>query len=450
MTANAGYHAYATGDVLTAAQVQYNLQNQTTMYFASASARTTALTGVIVEGMVSYIPANGIEYYNGSAWVSISQAVTALTTKGDLLTYSTQDTRLPVGSDGQTLVANSAATTGLQWASTPSASNPVLNSAMQVWQRGTSFSIAASTGAGSTTFSADRWQTATNANQAITISRQATGDTTNLPNIQYCLRYQRNSGQTGTGSLNFSQNFETVNTISFAGKTITYSFYARAGANYSPTSSALIGIVYTGTGTDQNVFSGYTGNAYNLTTATLTTTWQRFSVTMAIPSTATEMAPGFQYNPTGTAGTNDYYEVTGVQIDVGSVALPFRTYAATIQGELAACQRYYYRNTATGTYTRFGMGQVASTTNVYGLVTFPVTMRTKPLALEQSGTAANYGVTNVTSGVVACSSTPAFDQANVQGGSVVFVVASGLVAGNASQLLDNNSSTAYLGWSAEL
>jgi len=72
MTANAGYHAYATGDVLTAAQVQYNLQNQTVMYFATSSARTTAIGSVTVEGMVTYIPANGIEYYNGTSWVTLS------------------------------------------------------------------------------------------------------------------------------------------------------------------------------------------------------------------------------------------------------------------------------------------------------------------------------------------------------------------------------------------
>jgi hypothetical protein len=82
MTANAGYHAYATGDVLTAAQVQYNLQNQTVMYFATSAARTTAIGSVTVEGMVSYIPANGLEYYNGSAWTGVSNPgdITAVNT----------------------------------------------------------------------------------------------------------------------------------------------------------------------------------------------------------------------------------------------------------------------------------------------------------------------------------------------------------------------------------
>ena len=339
MTANAGYHAYATGDVLTAAQVQYNLQNQTVMYFASSAARTTALSGVLVEGMVSYIPANGLEYYNGSAWVLVAADQTPLTTKGDLFTYSTTDTRLPVGANGTSLVADSSQTTGLGWTATPSASNPVLNSAFQVWQRGTSFSLAAST---SSTYTADRWQTSTGANQACTISRRVTGDTTNLPNIQYAVRYQRNSGQTGTSATGFDSSQETVNSIPFAGKTITYSFYARCGADYSPTSTGLAYQVISGTGTDQNVSTGFTGatNVINQT-ATLTATWQRFTFSGPVSASATQLGLRFITQWTSTAGTNDYYEVTGVQIDIGSVALPFRTYAATIQGELAACERYF-------------------------------------------------------------------------------------------------------------
>lgn len=68
-TNNAGYHLFNTGDVLTAAQVQYNLQNQTIMYFADAAERNTDLTGVLVEGMFAYLAdTNELTYYDGSAW----------------------------------------------------------------------------------------------------------------------------------------------------------------------------------------------------------------------------------------------------------------------------------------------------------------------------------------------------------------------------------------------
>lgn len=55
----------------------------------------------------------------------------------------------------------------------------------------------------------------------------------------------------------------------------------------------------------------------------LTTTWQRFSFTASIPASATEIAVGFEWTPSGTAGANDWLEVTGVQLELGSVATQF-------------------------------------------------------------------------------------------------------------------------------
>lgn len=70
--AGAGYKLFQTGDVLTAAQVNTYLNEQTVMVFASAAARTSALSGVLAEGMVSYLQdTNAVEVYDGSAWVSI-------------------------------------------------------------------------------------------------------------------------------------------------------------------------------------------------------------------------------------------------------------------------------------------------------------------------------------------------------------------------------------------
>jgi hypothetical protein len=244
----------------------------------------------------------------------------------------------------------------------PFSRNVALNSSFNVWQRGT-------TGAGGTTaatgFVADRWQGNRAAAAAgMTMSRQVTGDTTNLPFIQYCARVQRDSGNTGTGRLYFGQGMETINSIPLAGKQVTFSFYARAGANYSSASSVLNYAVTTGTGTDQNfIYTGYTGSVDAIaTTATLATTWQRFTATATLASTATEVGFQFYYTPVGTAGTNDYYEVTGVQLEVGSQASPYAPATPTYATELAACQRYYqvgdgrtgfngYATTGTGAFS---------------------------------------------------------------------------------------------------
>ena len=109
----AGYHLFSTGEVLTAANVNDYVMKQTVMVFASAAARTTALSGVLREGMISYRTDSHItEYYNGSAWATLGSI---LTTKGDLATFDTSSQRLAVGTDGQTLVANSTVSTGLKW-----------------------------------------------------------------------------------------------------------------------------------------------------------------------------------------------------------------------------------------------------------------------------------------------------------------------------------------------
>lgn len=117
--AGAGYKLFNTGDVLTAAQVNTYLMEQTVMRFATTTARDTALSGVLAEGMLCYIDAdNNIYKYTGSAWVNIDTTGggSPLTTKGDLYTYSTTDARLGVGSNGEVLTADSTTATGLKWA----------------------------------------------------------------------------------------------------------------------------------------------------------------------------------------------------------------------------------------------------------------------------------------------------------------------------------------------
>ena len=72
--ANAGYNLFTTGDILTAAQVQNNLQNQSIMFFADAAARDADvdLTAALTEGMFCYLAdVNQVQFYTGSAWVGL-------------------------------------------------------------------------------------------------------------------------------------------------------------------------------------------------------------------------------------------------------------------------------------------------------------------------------------------------------------------------------------------
>jgi hypothetical protein len=327
--------------------------------------------------------------------------------------------------------------------------NPVLNSAFQVAQRGTTFSSIQYA-----TYTLDRWQSFRGSGAFYSVSQQATSDTTNLPFIQYCARVGRPSGNTETDAVFFTQQMESLNSIPFAGKTVTFSFYARKGADFSSPSSALTFKLAGGTGTNQNYYSGFTGVTDIISTSgTLTTTWQRFTATATIGATITQLATVFQNGVSGTAGAADYFEVTGVQIDVGSTALPFRTYAGTIQGELAACQRYYFRLT-TGSgfnFSRFGNGTMYGDTAGSIVISFPVTMRTHPTALDQSGTASDYAIINSIGGVNALTSVPTVDvnSNNVANVNANFNTGS-TAAGQATQLLANNNQNAYLGWSAEL
>lgn len=314
--------------------------------------------------------------------------------------------------------------------------NAVINGGFEVWQRGTSFT--------SNGYTADRWYGLTPTN--ITISRQLTNDTTNLPNIQYCVRLARSAGSTAAVYPQVTNSFETINSIPFAGKAVTLSFYARAGANFSASGGQISAYVPTGTGTDQNVKDGYTGETSPVGgVATLTTTWQRFTFTGTIPTNATEMGVKIFALTAGTAGAADYFEVTGVQVELGSTATSFSRNGGTYQGELAACQRYYWRTSATGLYSPMGQGSANGTSGSYITIQNPVQMRAinsveyANLGLQEGGDALK-AVTSVT-----------IDQSDLAVVSLsVGASGGGLTQYRANRLLANNNSSAYLAISGEL
>jgi hypothetical protein len=254
--------------------------------------------------------------------------------------------------------------------------NVVINGALDVWQRNTSFPTL-----GGLIYTADRWQ-AYSASNAISVYRQTSG----LTGIMYNARVQRNSGTTSTAVNYFAQSLESKDSIRFANQPVTFSFYARAGANFSSASNALAVGLTSGTGTDENWYNGYAGYSnFIVGTATLTTSWQRFTFTGTAPSNTNELAIYFSNTPVGTAGANDYFEITGIQVEQGLTVTPFSRAGGTYQNELAACQRYYQKTYSQGTnpgvtLRQGAIGIIPAGVGGEGMGhhPFPVVMRTTP------------------------------------------------------------------------
>ena len=219
-----------------------------------------------------------------------------------------------------------------------SGKNKAINGACEIAQRGTA---AVTLTAASFLYPVDRFFAGRSSGTTGATAQQFTS--TGLDGFQYGVRVQRTAANTSTNDLYIGQSFETANSIPLANKAVVVSFYARAGANYSPTSSALSVRFYTGTGTDQSgLGSAFTGSATPISqTATLTTSWQRFQYTATLASTTTQVQFLAFATPTGTAGAADYFDITGLQVELGATATPFNRSSGTIQAELVACMRYY-------------------------------------------------------------------------------------------------------------
>jgi hypothetical protein len=321
-------------------------------------------------------------------------------------------------------------TTGTQMAG----KNKIINGDFGIWQRGTSF-------AGLTTdvYTADRWlYTPSGATATITRETFTAGT---APETGYEGTYFLKLNVTGAdNNWGIYQKVEDVRIA--AGQTLTISCYLK---------SSIALNVYAQVA--QEFGSG--GSSVVQTTSAnqaTTTSWARYSFTISVPSISGK-----------TIGTNSNLQIRircadtaaesldfwGFQAELGSVATAFQTATGSVQGELAACQRYYYRNFPPVSLQALGIGYANSTTNARGIIKYPVTMRVRPSALEQSGTATDYQTQSQGTVSTACSAVPTHVGATENEAYVSFTVASGLTAGD-GLALRTATTNAFLGWSAEL
>jgi len=300
--------------------------------------------------------------------------------------------------------------------------NRIINGNMYINQRAFS--------SGTSGYTVDRWQ----------IGGASAGGlvSSGLPNNFQQGVYVTRTSAAGTGY--FYQNIESKNCFDLVGETVTVSFWAKA-------TSLTALVVQLGHASATDNFGTVTTISSVTVSSSPSSSWAQYSATFtALPSGA---ANGLQVYIGGTTASTGTMNLTGVQLEKGSTATSFdyRPYGT----ELALCQRYYYKTKADAANRMLSTsGQCFGTTGWIATTHFPVTMRTRPTALEQSGTAGDYRVFQANTSAVTCNSVPAFNASTTDAMALTEgTVASGLVAGNATTVVSVNSS-AYLAWSAEL
>lgn len=356
-----------------------------------------------------------------------------------LATYTNGSERMRVDSSGNVGIGTASPTAKLDVNGSIKSDNLpgknfMINGGLDIWQRGTTFASP------SNAYTADRWAATPSAGTATwSVSQQ----TSFLAGSRYALRVQRTAGQTGTPALFLGSALETNDVTRLQGQSVTWSFYAKAGANYSAASGGLGVQLNSGTGIDQGPFVVHTGevNLVNVT-ATLTTTATRYQYTFTVPSNATSLRWNLAFQTAGTAGAADSYDITNMQIEIGSVATPFtRAAGPTIQGELAACQRYY--ETFAMSAQRNTMA-AQSTSSAFGAMFYKVTKRGTPtVTVPASGSGSGQiAVLNSSGSYPSTIGTVAADQITVDSCCIkVTGATSAYTAGQALVLYTNGAAT---------
>jgi hypothetical protein len=386
---------------LDASDVNTYLMDQSVMTFAGTAARGSAIT-TPVEGMVTYLEdSNSLQLYDGSGWTSAGGV---------------------------------------------SSGNAIINGAFDINQRGFTSSTA------SLNYMFDRWQSFAAGGTSTFSAQTFTPGAAPVSGLEFTnyLRVVTSGQSAAADGTMLRQSVEGVR--NFAGQTATVSFYAKAS-----TGTPSIAVEF-----NQGFGSG--GSSAVLVQGqkkAISTSWNRYSYTFDIPSISGKtigtsdtlqlqiwFSSGSDRNARlDTLGIqSNTFEVWGVQVEAGSVATPFRRNANSLQGELAACQRYYWRGANNGTFTFYGFGGATSTTNSDVVIALPTSLRINPTSVDFSAIAlqpiSGGGITAITSVAVLSG-----NSSNI---AIACGVASGLTAGTSYRLLTNNSTSGFLGVSAEL
>jgi hypothetical protein len=367
-----GRKTWVAGEALGASEVQTYLQDQVVQVYGTSQLRDEFLGANVSDGMVS---------------------------------YTTNDKNGPWGPVFTDIEVRRNGSWEVEKYSNFQGKNYVLNSDLSIWQRGTSFTFTA--GAVAAAFTADRWKLFKGTTDAVTVSRVV------FPSGEAPLKAYEGGAFIRT-QITAATTYTTLRTgvegvRNLQNKKITISFYAKADA---PRSIVVVGRNSFGQGV---VIPEFSGNVTAYSQVNLTTSWQRFSVTVfndGISETFDDTTQqngyllDFGFSGTTSTGFMDSatpgipapapsvqtgtFDIWGVQIEESNSPTDFEPNSLDPANETLACNRYYYRATAPQLNTIFAKAIARTTTIFDGVIELPTQMRTAPTAIEIAAVG-NYG-----------------------------------------------------------
>ena len=282
-------------------------------------------------------------------------------------------------SGGSSAIATDAEITSAVSAQFMAGKNKFINGDFNIWQRGTTFNLGVAD-----IYTVDRFMASADSNTGTPTLTRQTFTPGSAPVAGYeGLYFPRITLSSSNTAWYMHQRIEDVRT--FAGQTVTFSFWAKSSSN-QPIRAYV----------RQNFGSGGSANIdQDLAVGTLTTSWQRFTLTFTLASISgktigTNPFLLIQLNNNSGVVASSTIDTWGWQLEAGSTATAFQTATGTIQGELAACQRYLPAFIGTNGFA----GWASSTGRTFITLKYPVTARTAPTGITIPTISGNFQIFN--------------------------------------------------------
>jgi len=393
---------------------QSTQQNSLTTGFISGSITVYAKASTPIQYSLAYA-SSGATAMQYELRVVVA-GTTAPSSTGTVSSFNGRTGAVTPGSSDYTAAQVGA----LPIATTVAAKNVLINGNMDIWQRGTT---------GFTTgYTADRW---------LIGGTQTVSQSTDVPYSG--AKYSMDTVSTGANYNIIKQRIESFNSETLIAGTATISFWAKS---LSGTNTLNVAFYYA------TAVDNFASQTYINTVGfgVPSTSWTFYSGQVTLPSAA--LSNGIEIQIYRDNSVANEFKLSQVQFENGSTATAFSRAGGTIQGELAACQRYYYQTSANASNTAIGSGWSTSSTGFTFNWQLPVPLRVAPSSVGSNSTSSGYYIYQG-GAFINCNSISGILSSASYTNMALYVTTSGLTTGYGGMFFANSSS-AYLYASAEL